>query len=577
MRVVLESVHILEITSRIFKNSNESILDNKILRSKMKVQDIINCKIKMVCKRPDIFKRIGGDMHKFRKILIGVLGLMLLMLPTVWSDTRFEMDPYKVAAAETNMWQAYYTNDHVALLQELKNLMHNQFDISISDAEEIGELLAIAAMKFESAKSNYKTTVLPDLELAYSRLNGKLDVEFDPKEAAMAELDWWVARRTPGRDSAEEVGRLITHLYIVLFGENQPAFERAGLLRAQAAHIRDKGGASCNWGMVEQLLQQSYQALEEGLKHITNIYSAKVKLNWDLSKEKNIAGYKIYYGVSSGNYGSYIDVGNRTSYTITDLVSGLTYYFVITAYNNNGNESNYSAEVSREATVDIVSPSLSQNPEEENALQKAEKDELQGIKTPLQNPEVTTVGVASPSLPQNPVEEYALQKAEKDELQRIRTLHQNPEVTTVGVASPPLPQDHVEENPLQKAEKDELQEIKTPLQNPEVVWLPQGVDLTKHTTGPFTVKARVEGIDEQRHPSIFPRIEYSIGSGNSYGNFDMIHEGDNVWRFDIPDPKWNRYRSSSLHYHVEVFDNEGNVIAQSRWEMELIDSFIQQD
>ncbi len=101
--------------------------------------------------------------------------------------------------------------------------------------------------------------------------------------------------------------------------------------------------------------------------------------------------------------------------------------------------------------------------------------------------------------------------------------------------------------------------------------------MTKHTKGPFAVKVRVEGIDEQRHPSIFPRIIYYIGTGSSYGYFDMIHEGDNVWRFDIPDPKWNRYRSNRLHYRVKVFDEEGNVISESRWEIELIDSFIQQN
>ncbi len=44
MRVVLESVQVFEIISCIFQNSNEGILDSKILRSKMKVQDIINCK-----------------------------------------------------------------------------------------------------------------------------------------------------------------------------------------------------------------------------------------------------------------------------------------------------------------------------------------------------------------------------------------------------------------------------------------------------------------------------------------------------------------------------------------------------
>lgn len=110
-----------------------------------------------------------------------------------------------------------------------------------------------------------------------------------------------------------------------------------------------------------------------------------------------------------------------------------------------------------------------------------------------------------------------------------------------------------------------------------LVWLPQGIDLTRHTMGPFTVKIRVEGLDKQRHPSIYPRIIYYIGTGSSPGYFDMINEGDNVWRFDIPDPNWNRYRSESLHYQVKVFDEKGNVITKSSWEKELIDSFIQQD
>ena len=410
------------------------------------------------------------------------------------------MDPVKAAAAETRMWQAYYAGDHVALRQELTNLLRNQFDISISDADEIGELLASAAMKFESTKSNYKLTVLPDLELAYSWLKGKLDVEFCSKGSAGAELDWWVARRTPGSDSVEEVGRLIAHLYTVLFGENQPAFERAGLLRAQAAHIRDEGGALCNWSEVEQQLQESYQAMQEGVDAL-NVYPAQVTLSWSPNKENNIAGYKIYYGDTSGNYSSNVDAGNRTKYTITDLESGKIYYFVITAYNTHGSEgreSIYSAEVSHKATV----------------------------------------GATSPSLPQNPAEENSLQKAEKGELQRIKIPHQNP----------------------------------------EIVWLPQGVDLTKHIKGPFAVKIRVEGIDEQGYPSIFPRIRYYIGTGSagsSYGYLDMIHEGDNVWRFDIPDLKWYKYRSHSLHYHVKVFDEEGIVITESHWKKELIDSFIQ--
>ena len=53
----------------------------------------------------------------------------------------------------------------------------------------------------------------------------------------------------------------------------------------------------------------------------------------------------------------------------------------------------------------------------------------------------------------------------------------------------------------------------------------------------------------------------------------MINKKDNIWKFDIPDPNWYRYRSKSIHYQVKVFDGEGSVIAKSRWKMELIDSF----
>ena len=128
-----------------------------------------------------------------------------------------------------------------------------------------------------------------------------------------------------------------------------------------------------------------------------------------------------------------------------------------------------------------------------------------------------------------------------------------------------------------EGEEGELELLEIPYQIPDLVWLLQGVDLTKHTKGPFTVKIRVDGVDEQGHASLFPRILYYIGTGSSHGYFDMIHEGDNVWSFEIPDPGWYRYRSNSIHYQARLFDEDGGVIAKSRWDIELIDSFIRQN
>jgi hypothetical protein len=60
----------------------------------------------------------------------------------------------------------------------------------------------------------------------------------------------------------------------------------------------------------------------------------------------DLAGYKIYYGTSSGNYTEVIDAGNVTTYTVGSLPPG-TYYFAVTAYNGSGNESDYSNEASK--------------------------------------------------------------------------------------------------------------------------------------------------------------------------------------------------------------------------------------
>jgi hypothetical protein len=66
--------------------------------------------------------------------------------------------------------------------------------------------------------------------------------------------------------------------------------------------------------------------------------------NSDGSSLLDLVGYKIYYGTSSDNYDQSIDVGNITSAVISSLTSG-TWCFATTAYDDSGNESDYSNEV----------------------------------------------------------------------------------------------------------------------------------------------------------------------------------------------------------------------------------------
>ena len=76
-------------------------------------------------------------------------------------------------------------------------------------------------------------------------------------------------------------------------------------------------------------------------------YAAQVTLAWDASD--GAAGYKIYYGTTSNNYTSVVDVGTNLTYTFTDLPDGNTYYFAATAYDASHLESDYSAEISYNA------------------------------------------------------------------------------------------------------------------------------------------------------------------------------------------------------------------------------------
>ncbi|MBT8439452.1 MAG: DUF1080 domain-containing protein, partial [Gammaproteobacteria bacterium] len=74
-------------------------------------------------------------------------------------------------------------------------------------------------------------------------------------------------------------------------------------------------------------------------------FGAEASFAWEANTEADLAGYRIFYGTSSGNYTHYVDVGNTTGYTHTGLQDGVTYYFASTAYDTAGNESGFSTEI----------------------------------------------------------------------------------------------------------------------------------------------------------------------------------------------------------------------------------------
>ncbi|GEM_PF-1851240 len=75
--------------------------------------------------------------------------------------------------------------------------------------------------------------------------------------------------------------------------------------------------------------------------------SGSAQLSWTLSEEPHIAGYRLHYGPTAGEFPSKsLDVDDQTSVELAGLVPGETYICAVTAYNSYGTESDYSNQVS---------------------------------------------------------------------------------------------------------------------------------------------------------------------------------------------------------------------------------------
>ena len=78
--------------------------------------------------------------------------------------------------------------------------------------------------------------------------------------------------------------------------------------------------------------------------------AASVTISWDRNQETDIAGYKIYWGTSSGLYSDSSTINDTATepptatFTIDGLDVGTTYYFAIKAFDLAGQESVYSDE-----------------------------------------------------------------------------------------------------------------------------------------------------------------------------------------------------------------------------------------
>ncbi len=91
----------------------------------------------------------------------------------------------------------------------------------------------------------------------------------------------------------------------------------------------------CNIVVVQRVVNASL-----GGSCVTSMGIHSVSLTWTASTSSGVAGYKVYRGTASGGpYTLVGSVGLTTSYTDNTVMSGTTYYYVVTAVDSNNNVS----------------------------------------------------------------------------------------------------------------------------------------------------------------------------------------------------------------------------------------------
>ena len=103
----------------------------------------------------------------------------------------------------------------------------------------------------------------------------------------------------------------------------------------------------CNVIVVQRVINASM-----GAACITSTGLHVVTLTWTASTSSNVTAYKIYRGTTSGGpYSLLQTAGVVSTYTDNTVISGQTYYYVITAVDNTGAESAYSNQIQAVITV----------------------------------------------------------------------------------------------------------------------------------------------------------------------------------------------------------------------------------
>ena len=148
-------------------------------------------------------------------------------------------DPRRVAYYEKESWAAYYQRRWFRLLQLLIGLIRSSFGLSLWQAIYISIPSTRAQIAF-APKDNDVPKAIEQMKKFFVFVKNRHHEDFDPAEAARAEVNWWVVhRKFFGQSDNPEVVEAVAQAYAAVYQIDPAKVHAAAYHRAQAMVYSD--------------------------------------------------------------------------------------------------------------------------------------------------------------------------------------------------------------------------------------------------------------------------------------------------------------------------------------------------
>lgn len=208
------------------------------------------------------------------RIVFTLLGAGILLVAWIAYDLyrphkvdirQFDAD--EVARLDTAMWRSYYSRERLRMFGELTELLDKQYKLPFWRRHLVAFYAGRGAFTFKDGKSreDYEKA-LPDVEKFLGEIRDISTTDFDAKQAAKLELEWWIVHRQRKQYKEGDLGRALADAASAIYLVPSENFIEYGNLRAEAMKIRDEkaesgGVTEEDWQRIDELLHRSWRSL----------------------------------------------------------------------------------------------------------------------------------------------------------------------------------------------------------------------------------------------------------------------------------------------------------------------------